>query len=287
MGRLRHTLGAGIATLSVTASAHAQAAADTNERPVQLTLGLDYTSQYFFRGLLQEDDGIIVQPYADITLTLYNESNRTFSLSLGTWSSVHSEEGSAGTTDDNRGHLYETDWYAVVEAGFDKVSVGLTYTSYTSPSDAFSTVDELMLGIAYDDSADGLLLGLPLEPSVSLAFEMGDAAADGQENGIYLGLSLSPEWELDPDGSGLALSVPVTVGLSLSDYYEDENGDDNLFGYLDVGLDLALPIVADDQWGSVDLVAGVHLLFIGDTATDLNSGDDTEVYATIGVSWTY
>ena len=80
------------------------------------------------------------------------------------------------------------------------------------------------------------------------------------------------------------MSVPITVGLSLDDYYEGPSSND-AFGYLDIGLDAAVPLpFMGTRFGSWELSAGVHVLFLGDNTQAINRGDDFEVLGSIGFS---
>ena len=90
----------------------------------------------------------------------------------------------------------ESDFYATLGLGFGGgVSLGTTYTAYTSPNNGFTTVKELMLKLAVDDSA---YLGKgAVKPYVLVAQEF-DAQlfvgqADGGENkGTYMELGAAP-----------------------------------------------------------------------------------------------
>ena len=65
---------------------------------------------------------------------------------------------------------------------------GALFTSYTSPNDAFNTVNELAAVLAYDDSASAF----PLSPKVVLAFELSGQADGGTDQGTYLELGVRP-----------------------------------------------------------------------------------------------
>ena len=52
----------------------AQPAADEGApaKRVTLTTGVDFVSAYMFRGIFQEDSGLIMPPYVDVGVALYN-----------------------------------------------------------------------------------------------------------------------------------------------------------------------------------------------------------------------
>ena len=106
---------------------------------------------------------------------------------------------------------YETDFYTSLGFGFsDAWSTDVTYTAYMSPNQMFGTVKELSFGVGYDDG----ILG----PYATLAVELDGGADGGLNEGTYLELGIEPG--LPIPNSDVALSFPIAVGLSLSDYYE-------------------------------------------------------------------
>jgi len=260
-----------------------------NTGKVSLSAGVDFTNGYYFRGLLQEDSGLIVQQWADITLNLAEGLDFT----VGIWDSFHTEQtGASGTGPEI---WYEADIYLGLTASMVKDwEMGITYTAYTSPNDAFSTVEEIALSAAYDDSWfwDGSDLFNGLAPSVVIAFET-DQSVDGNDEGIYLGIGIEPSVNLMAGSDyPLTLSMPVTLGFSLDNYYESPvDGNDNFFGFFDVGVVASLPLTCvPADYGQWEVHAGVHILTLqGGNAEDFNDGDnpDVEYIGNIGISMSY
>ncbi|MEP6919004.1 MAG: TorF family putative porin, partial [Acidobacteriota bacterium] len=125
---------------------------------VTFTTGVDFTSAYLFRGILQHSGGTIAQPAFDVGIAL----GHGVSANVGNWDSVHSNLG-------DQGKWYESDYYGAVNFTAGKLKPGVLYTSYTSPIDGFSTVKELAGVLAFDDSGSPL----PFSPKVTVAFELG------------------------------------------------------------------------------------------------------------------
>jgi len=67
--RWKGTLLVAIGTLAVLAAAPVRAESP-NKGLVSLSVGSDFTTAYFFRGILQERDGFIWQPYGEIGFSL-------------------------------------------------------------------------------------------------------------------------------------------------------------------------------------------------------------------------
>jgi hypothetical protein len=230
--------------------------------PFRGTLGVDVATQYFFRGILQEDRGVIAQPSLEVEKPLLEDGTgllRSSALTFGMWHSLHSgPTGTRGGTD----AWYEADFYAGVTASRSAASLGVTYTAYASPNGRFDTVQEVAVALGYDDGAawgGGVFTGL--RPAATVAFELNGQADAGRDLGTYLELALCPGLSFEgrrprPRAPRAAprphpavvpapfgLSLPITLGLSLGDYYE-RDGLDEPFGYLDVGLAAAFSLPA-------------------------------------------
>ncbi len=255
---------------SATPAAAAAAPAPEASAPSKIytvTTGLDFASAYLFRGILQESGGAIGQPYADIAVAMKHGITADF----GTWNSIHS------TAD--VGNWYESDYFASVTFTTGKLKPGLLYTSYTSPADRFSTVQELAGTLVVDDSKSSF----PLSPKVILAFELGDGEADAGENkGTYLELGIKPAVKLAPKAT---LYIPVKTGLSVNHYYEGPTGN-NTFGYFDLGGQLSVPLAAG-KGGALEAHGGLDLMWLGDNMKALNSGDSFKPVFLIGMTFTY
>ncbi len=299
--RLRHLIAAALvpATLAGIASAQdvapaatkpeATAAAPATEpanapskSPFTLQLNLDYTTAYFYHGIIQEDAGLILQPAAKLTVNLYEHDDIKVHALLGIWNSFHGQKTGAQTHGDFTDYWYETDLIGGLVLTKDKLSLTTTYTFLTSPSDAYETVQELDLTLAFDDSE--ALGKFALHPYALLGIETGADGADGAngangDDGTYLELGIAPGLPLAP----IAISFPMSVGLSLSNYYEDATGEDDTFGFFQIGAKAAIPLPFGDRYGSWTLNAGVYALFLGDHTADYNNGDDAEVIGTLGL----
>jgi hypothetical protein len=263
-----------------------------NTGRISLSAGVDYTTHYYFRGILQEDQDWIVQPYAEVTFKLYQGEGALSSVfaTLGIWNSLH-----GGPTGVDGGALsqdpkawYEVDLYGKLGVTlFDKLAAAFFYTAYISPNDRFKTVEEVGLSLAYNDAA--LLGPFALNPTVALAFEIDGQADAGRSKGTYLQLGVAPGVALFENSRvPVALSFPLTLGLSLDDYYEFGSGDDDAFGYASGGVTAAVPLkFIPPGFGSWTAKAGVQFMTLGDNLERVNNGERFEVIGTFGLSFTY
>ena len=270
-GRIARVLLAVVAALALTVGT----ASAQNEGRVSVGAGIDFSTSYYFRGIVQETGGFIAQPYLEAGLSLFEGENGSVSLAAGTWSSLHSV-GDAGF-DGAPASFYETDFYAGLGFGFaNGFGADVTYTAYMSPRGSWGTVKELAIGLSHDDV---------IAPYITLAFEI-DGSAAGDNEGTYLELGIEPSLPLDDAPVGV--SFPVAIGLSPSDYY-DPGGVNETFGFFSVGAMLGVPISGiPAEFGSWDFTAGVQLLFFGDVLKTINGSDDgVEPIAIFGLSLGY
>ena len=275
-------------------------AAGPNTGAVSFNLGVDFTTAYYYRGIAQQNQGLIYQPYADVSFQLTD----ALSVYLGTWNSVHSNTG-AGTD----GQWYESDFFVGASFALSEcLTADLSYIWLNAPANttADEFAQEINLALSYDDSAlwgdsfDGL------QPHVLVAFETSggsDGIGGGHSKGIYYELGIAPSFVVvDSASHPITLTVPVTLGLG-SDYYEIGAGatlNDDTFGYVDAGLEFSMPLSCiPAQFGSWSVTTGVHFLFLGDNAEAMNSsagtlgglgiggGNDFEVIGTFGIGMSY
>jgi hypothetical protein len=261
--------------------------AGENEGRISLSAGADFSNAYYFRGILQTNKSFVAQPYADVTFNLYEGENGLNSVgaTLGFWNSFQSRN-TVDVSDPTA--WYEVDLYGGFTFGlFDNWETGVTYTAYISPNNAFSTVQEISFSFSFDDSE--LLGAFALAPSALLAVEVKGQADGGSNKGVYLQLGVEPGFTLiESENYPVSLSFPLTLGLSLSDYYQNSTGDDDTFGYFDLGVNLSVPLsFIPADYGSWEVFVKGDFLFLGDNLEAVNDGDSFEAIGTIGISLAY
>jgi len=124
-----------------------------------------------------------------------------------------------------------------------------------------------------------------LNPYGLIAFELDGQADGGDDKGTYLELGVGPSWPLA--GGKATIAVPVKFGLSLSNYYE-LNGEDNKFGYVDVGALVTVPMGSTtSKFGAWNFHAGVDIFGFGDTTKAFNNGDGGKAVVSFGIGVVY
>lgn len=272
----------GVVTLMLVGAlpAAAQGATGANTGAIHFTGGVDFPSVYVFRGIVQEvDPAFTMFPYGDLGFT-FGAGDGTFKnveAHVGTWHSL--QTGSSGSGGPSEKIHYQENFYATLALGFGQgLSVGTTYTAYTSPNFMFNNVKEISVKVAHSHK---------WSPYGIVAFELGGdqggQADGGDKAGTYLELGMGPGWPL---GRG-TFTVPVKVGLSLKDYYQ-LSGEDHKFGYFDVGAQLAWPLSrVPGRFGAWNVHGGVDVYTFGDATKEFNDGDSAKVVALAGFGVRY
>ncbi len=280
------------ATVMVSLSAGqawAQAApADPNPGAMTFTGNIDFLNQYMFRGIRQNSTGMAMWPSGDLGIAAYSGDGglKSVGINLGIWNSLHT--GDTGSDSASGKLWYESDFYATLGLGFGGgVALGTTYTAYTSPNNGFTTVKELMFKLGVDDTPQ--LNKFAMKPYIILAFEMGTDVGRGQadggaEAGKYLELGIAPGYA----ASKASLSVPLKLGFSMGDYYEDPTtGEDNKFGYFSIAGIVTVPLGPTSNYGAWNVHFGAEYQALGTTTKYFNGGDSSQFIGSFGIGFTY
>lgn len=259
---------------------------DPNPGALSLTGGIDFLNRYMFRGIRQHSTGIAAWPWADLGIAAYSGESglKSVGVNVGSWNSQHT--GDTGMKGPSTKLWYESDFYATLGFGFGGgVSLGTTYTAYTSPNNTFSSVKELMVKLAVDDSAR--LGKAAIKPYALVARELDTApglgqADGGEQPGTYFEVGIAPGYT----GSRASVAVPVKAGFSLGNYYELA-GVDHPFGFLSVAGVVTVPLGSTTKFGGWNVHGGVELQKLGDATASFNGGERSRLIGSIGIGFSY
>ena len=128
-----------------------------------------------------------------------------------------------------------------------------------------------------------------LNPTFLIAFEIDGQADAGADKGVYAQIGIAPGYTfLAESPYPITVSVPLSVGLSLSDYYEFGTGSDDTFGYFSGGVTVAVPLAfIPPDFGKWLVKAGVTVLYLGDNLKAINDGDRVQAIGTVGLAFSY
>jgi hypothetical protein len=224
-------------------------------------LGMDVYSKYIFHGIVQENQGVIMQPYADIYMKFYQGDGflNSITLNLSIWNSFHTRNTVASTTNG----WYEFDFDPSISIGFAK---NFTFTFgdniYTSPGDYFSMSHNLMFKLAYND-ADLFGGKFAFNPYVFVERPVSGLAGNGTSAGLYYEVGITPTKSFGP----VSVSVPVKAGFGSGGYYAGNAG----FGYFSAGLALGYTLPMPEKLGVWSVSTGATFYQYGPGTNDANS----------------
>lgn len=281
---LTSALVAGLGVAAFSASAQEEAPG-LNNGAVSFALGVDVPTKYIFRGYELEENGLIVQPYAEASFAIAEGVD----FYIGTWNSIHEDEtgATAGSSNDE---WYESDLYAGVSLGmFDPISLDISYVHYLYPNNNFGDYKEINVAVGFDDTGLYGENDLTLSPYALVAFEF-DTTSAGDDDNIYLevgaeyGMSLveSEDYPID-------LTIPVAIGMSIDEFYVDADGDNEFFGFVSIGANLGMPLTfIPSEFGSWSAGAGLTLFLLNDEAgLDDGDNDDYNLVGSLGIAMEY
>ncbi len=257
---------------------------------VSVDISIDFVTEYWFRGIGQENEGLIVQPGLTLTFDLFETSGGAVVTGyIGSWNSY--QDATAGN------EWFESDMIGGFNVALSNGdSVDISYINLYNPAGNGIFAEEIDLSYSLDDSERWG--GMGLSPYILLAVEVDGGSDAGADQGVYLEVGIEPSLNdiLGSDTLPIDITIPITVGLSLDSYYEDGLGgnDSDTFGFLDIGLVTSMPLgsLVPAALGEWDASFGVHYILLGDTAQNISAAfgtgnDDSSVYATFGLSTSF
>ena len=248
--------------------------------------GFNFVSAYFSRGILQENQGAIFEPYADLFIALYEGDGivNKLTANFSVWSSIQAHHpGVVSTT----GSWYEFDWMPGVSLTLAKnFTLTVSYYQFDSPNDSFRTSGNLNVNLAYNDA--DLLGKFALHPHVTYLRELTGKAGLGTEQGNYYEVGIAPAL---PAMGPLTVSFPLTAGFGNAGFYEVHTSpvttSETNFGYLSVGPSIAVALPLPSRYGAWTFNASAIYYHLNGTvaAADVNRHNDWVFSGGLGVAF--
>jgi hypothetical protein len=206
------------------------------------SMATDVTNEYIFAGLVQDKDTVIIQPYLDLSFSLYEGAGAidAVSFELPLWWSFHD----INKPQPPNGHSSLKDWFEFdISPGFSfTIAKRLTFTIsdyiYTSPGDYFDTSHNLSLAFEYDDA--DLLGAFALNPHFYFLQELNNHSGlglKGDTESQYYEVGIEPSYIFgDRETYPVTVSFPTAVGFGTNGYYGQG------FGYFNTGARVSIPL---------------------------------------------
>lgn len=285
------TLAAGIALAGILAPAslfagtQSKAVVETTTKSIfSGDLGVNFVSEYISRGVMQENQGLIAQPYADLYVSLYEGTDfiNKVQLNLGVWSSFHDKHTGAGAVGPkHRTAWYEFDYTPGIAVTFAKdFTLTTSYFEFDSPNNAFDAARSINFNLAYDDSS--LLGAFALKPHVAYLRTLQGIPASGVSGkGNYYEVGIAPAL---PAFGPVTVTIPVNAGFGSNDFYASNKG----FGFISAGVNASVALgFIPSGFGTWAANAGVSYVRLNDTNAELATVDKDRVVWQAGVGATF
>lgn len=266
-------------------------AADDDPR-VEVTVGLDVLAASYDRGFLIEASQAVVQPWVslDARLLSWDGAVRDLRFVADLWASFQDGESGLRGAPEEPAVWYEGDvWAGLASHVGERLDVRLDYQWSWSPNGSYERFEEVALQLSHDDepaedAARGRWRGFA--PRAVVVAEVRGQNDDGTTLGWFLEVGAEPRWSLVDEGPSLELSLPLRAGFSLDGYYEDADGDDETFGFLEGGARLSVDLerLAPCLAGVV-AVATVGGIALGEHAAEAGDGRRTRLLASLSIQW--
>lgn len=122
-----------------------------------------------------------------------------------------------------------------------------------------------------------------LNPHVMYLKETDNESDFGDGAGHYFEFGIAPSRAI-ADGV-ITLSAPIRVGNSIDDYYQNAQGDDDFFGYIQGGICASIPLdFMSNEVLSTSLGLSADFFYFGDNVKELNGEDDrTDMISKLGI----
>ena len=244
-----------------------------------LSLDFGFTTHNVTRGIVTEDQGLIFQTAATLDIKVADRVSVYFGTAMS-----FQDNNTGAAPGSSMPAWAEADVFVGVNVNvYENLSVGLEYKAYTYPNNSGGDVQEINLLLAYDDAGkwgDATILARGLQPHMLFGFEVSGSQAQDGNTGVYMEVGIRPSWSIFEDK--VLLALPVTIGLSLDDYYGSSS---NGYAYTSVGGEVVVPLKClGSKFGNWKFKAGVEFLFLGNIKALNVGGDDFEVVGKAGFS---
>ncbi len=290
--------------------------------PLRIGISIDTPTAYFHHGYMQQDRGLIVQPAITFTTQPLKYDGWVIEPYFSWWNSIHSESspGYAGghgshtkveqqyqeyldaphagsplphyhtrlvdviVLDDTGGGWFETELMPGVLMIKDPLRIDLQFKAGIYPSDFHDTKLEIGGKFTYDaasiwnkDSHRDFSLYL----GTSFNHEIKDDAGSAE---TVIEPSIEPVWRTKLMGQRVAISMPITLGLTPNGYYRHTSNQHQMLGYLATAVKVSIELPVKEKVGQWFLNISVtenHLF--ADSAIFANGGEKDAIVGTIGI----
>ena len=269
--------------VSLSVSAFAADPVKVETKPWDLTINLDWQSHYMFRGYNYQSKGMILQPSAEFSYTVYDKNDVTITPYIGMWNNITDQKAPS----DEVRNWSEADVYGGVKVNWKNFEFGVVYTLYTYPNRSQSQSQEIGFTVQYDDSSfwEKTPIFASVNPRIGYYVEMEDRGDNSRDAYFEVGIepTLKPITILK---TPVTFSFPMTVGMSPDGYYIS-NGKNDSVGFYYIAAKATFPVYTTKTM-KVEVTGEAGYIWLqADSVKASNGGDSDDFLARLGVSFKF
>jgi hypothetical protein len=291
------------------------------EEGLRFGFSADVASGYFHHGYMMQDRGLAFQPAIAVSTQPIVRGDWVFEPYL-VWTNTFNTEESPGyagghdghsrteqkyeqyldephagnplphyhsrlvdviSYDDAGGGWFESELRPGVRVSRGPLAVDLLIKGHVYPSDFHDTIIEIGAKTSYE--LDSLWSSernrdFGLRATVMVTHELKD---DNGSRDTIIETTLEPIYRFSFKDKRGSISAPVTLGMSPNGFYRGSDLDDELFGFVSIGIEASVPLPVDAKYGRWFLNAGVTgYQMLSDSSEFANQGEQAFV-ARVGV----
>ena len=264
--------------------------------------GINFVSAYFSRGILQENQGTIAQPYADLYFSLYEDTGFVNKVvaQMGIWASAQSHHPGVVSSIPS---WYEFDWMPGLAVTFAKnFTLTASYFEFDSPTNSFipsntgipASARSVNINLAYSDT--DLLGAFALHPHVTFLKEI-KGAAGLSTGGNYFEVGIAPGL---PAFGPVTVTLPVIAGFGSNGFYALTTQvpatrttaasaivTESKFGYVSAGPNFAVALPFPARYGAWTFNAAATYYRLNGTVATADVGRKNDCVFSGGVGVTF
>lgn len=248
-----------------------------------LTGGVDYTPAYYRRGYLQDNSGLLIQPFVTGAYNVAPDEEGITQPYLTSWNSL-------GLLDLQNPMAVMVEGMAGVFLKRGPYALDINYAIYnSSPMDGRSTIHEFggkfWLDLTGLWEETGQSAPFRLRSFVGLIWETYDekGSLDG-----YWEFGIEPAWRQTWRQQLLTVSLPLQLGMSGRNYYFNANGREQSLGYASVGLSASISLPSPSWGGRWYLSSSIYYTRLAaDNLIAINNGAPNVFTGRIGLGFAY
>lgn len=247
--------------------------------------GVNFVTAYVAFGILQENQGVIAEPYVNVYHTMFQSDGWISKVSLGLqlWSSIHSEKTLANPGS-SVAAWYEFDYYVPLAITISKrTTIAISYLEYDFPNGAFTPQRGVQVNVAYDDS--DYLGAFALHPHILALYNFDGILGIGKSHAWYGEVGVTPGFTVAKKTTyPITFTFPVLLGFGDAHFYPGD-----AYGYFSATANVAVPLAfLPKSFGAWTANAGFTYYNLGNATAGINANRDHNAYVgQIGVGLTF